>query len=208
MAQEQQAVATKPRARFSHTPDPVRQTVSSAAATHSARRTGIIALCIGAARVLRGRDGAKRIYTARELDVERDRARRDKRELTVGLVCFECGRTYATVEEFKDDHQLPEAKYKEVGECHTWAYWCEDKYDPKSLETIAACDEEVKALEKSAKSAQNRLIEAIGKGDGDAIMAARKSVEEIKVLLDGAERRKRAEEENIIGLLSETPFPA
>lgn len=187
------------RPRFTHTPEPTRLAAVPANA-NDRRRSGLIPLRIGASRIMRGRDGSRRQHTALELRVEAERAQRDGRELTVGVVCFECGRTYTSDEDFKADHQLTTEAYVKNAEAHTFAYWCEDKADPKSMESIATLSAEVKALEMAIKNANEKLAKC---EDVEVTMRERKRVEEIKGMAADARARRQAEEDNIIGLLSD-----
>ncbi len=185
--------------RLTYSPEPVRAAIAPEAG--NARRSGLVPLSIGASRMMRGRDGMRRQYQARELRVEAERAQRDGRELAVGVVCFECAHVYANEADFKADHTETSEQYKKNAEVHTFAYWCEDKADPKSQETIAALGAEVKALEKAYASSLTQVSQL---DDVDAMIRERKRAEEIKGMVGDARARRRVEEENIIGLLSET----
>lgn len=202
---ETQTPKQKPKARsFTHAPEPTRLAAMRADA-QDRKRTGLVALSIGASRMMRGRDGVRRQYQARELRVEAERAQRDGRELTVGIVCFECGKVYATEDDFKADHTLTTEQYRENAESHTYAYWCEDKSDPKSLETVAALSAEIKALENAHKDSVSKISQT---QDVEAMIKERKRAEEIKGMLADARARKKSEDENIIGLMSETTSKA
>jgi len=165
------------------------------------RRVGIIPLAIGASKMVRGKAGERRIFTAREMVHELARAERDDRELTVSCLCFECRKSYASLDDLITSHP-PALEMKENGEAHTYAFWSEDNYDAKGVENIAALEAELKALEAAHRSA----VEGIAKlSDVEKIMAERKRCDEIKKMIEETAKKKRETEANIIGLMSETP---
>lgn len=188
--------------KFSHTPE-LAAKAAARSGSLNVRRSGILPLCIGASRIMRGSDNVKRQYEARELRVEAARAHADGRQLVVGLTCFECRRTYATQEEFNAEHSHSAEDMKQNDEAHTWAYWCEDKYDPKALENIESLTIEIKALKQAHRQ---RLQDIAKQTDVEAMIKMRESAEKIKGLVEDAERKKAFEEQNIIGLMSEKPF--
>lgn len=167
------------------------------------RRTGLVSLCIGASRMVPGPGGTKRYFEARELRVEAERARRDGRELRVACICFDCRQVYASLEEFNAAHGESTEDMRVNEEVHCWAYWCEDKIDPKGFETVDALAGELRALEAAHKACVQGIS---AMKDVEAIMKERKRAEEIKALVKETSEKKRAEEESIIGLLSETPY--
>jgi hypothetical protein len=117
-------------------------------------------------------------------------------------MCFELRRVFATYEDFAGELP-PLADMVNEGLAFTWAYWCEDKYDPKSVETAAALGAEIKAL----TAAHRNLVESIAKmSDVEEIMKARKRGDEIKAMIEESKKKKKIEEESIIGLMSDTPF--
>jgi hypothetical protein len=196
--ENQKSETPRARARFTYKPEAVRQTFVGDSANFKGRVVGKVPLAVGAARMMKGRDGIRRQFTCREMSAEAERARREGRELTVGVVCFECGQVYATREDFEDDHQLTAAQYAENRETHTYAYWCEDKADPKSTETIAALSTEVKLYEDSLKDSIAKVSKC---DDVEAMIKERKRAEELKGMIADARARKKSEDENIIGFL-------
>ena len=186
------------RPRFTYVPVPVRQTFVGDSANYEGRVVGKVPLNVGAAQMMKGRDGVKRQFTCREMSVEAERARREGREITVGVVCFECGQVYATLAEFQDDHPRTSAEYEKDREVHTYAYWSEDKADPKNTETAAALATEIKLYEDSLKDSISKVTKC---EDVEAMIKERKRAEELKALIADAKARKKSEDENIIGFL-------
>jgi hypothetical protein len=167
------------------------------------RRTGLIPMAIGAARIIRGKDGMRRQYEAREMRTEIARAERDGRTLRISCVCFECRKNYPSFEALAGDHPTT-AEMKELNESHTFAYWCDDNFDPKGVENIDALKGELQALEAAHKSA----VQGIAKlSDVEKIMAERKRCDEIKKTIDDTEKKKNIAVDNIIGIMSEEPWP-
>lgn len=201
MANEQQQ-APAPAPRFRYAPEGA-AVVARGGNANNPRRHGLIALCIGASRIMRGADHVKRQYTARELKVEAARAQRDGRQLTVGLTCFECHRTYPTQADFDADHTQSQEDMKQHDISHTWCYWCEDKYDPNGVENIDALTAEIKALQGAIRSG---TVNVAQQKDVESMIKERDRVEKLKTMLEDARRKKLFEEENIIGFLSETPY--
>lgn len=165
------------------------------------RRTGIVPLQIGASRIVKGRDNTKRQFTAQERIHAEAQAERDGRELSLSVICFECRKPYASVDEMVKDHPTA-AEMKEMNEAHTWAYWCEDNSDAQGLEKTEALKTEHAALQRAHKS----CIEGIGKlSDVEKIMSERKRAEDILVHVTETEKKRLKIAESIIGLLSDTP---
>lgn len=180
------------------------QVVTAHNTNTSRRRFGIIPLCIGASRVVHAKEGRRHIYEARELRVEAARAQNDGRTLTVACVCFECRKMYPDFEALAADHPSI-AVMAENEESHTWAYWCDDKYDAKGAESVESLKLEIKALQTAHRS----CVQGIGKlQDVESIMKERKRATEIEGMIKESRDKLRSEEDNIIGLLSETPFTA
>lgn len=188
---------------FAPEPPPRVAQIAANTANQQRRRTGLIPLCIGASRMLSLADG-KRQFEARELRIEAARAERDGRTLRVGCVCFECRRMFESYEALAAAHP-PAATMRENDECHTWAYWCDDQYDAKALENIEALRAEVKALEQTRRASLAALSQ---KKDVEEMVKERKRADDLGTMLDDARKRLKYEQDNIIGLMSETPFTA
>lgn len=205
MAHEQQQSQPQPAITNPFAPEPPARVPQLAYNTPNlhVRRTGLIPLAIGASRMVTLPDG-KRQFEARELRVEAARAERDGRTLRVACVCFECRKMHATYEDLAADHPSMQVM-AENGESHTWAYWCSDPYDPKSAEVAETLRGEIKALEAAHKASRRAISE---QKDIEAIMRERKRCDEIASMLDEARKKLKTEQDNIIGLMSETPFAA
>lgn len=207
MANEQQQPAKQPAPQRPAIENPFSPEPPARAPQHTVnpslhvRRTGLIPLCIGASRMVSLPDG-KRQFEARELRVEAARAQYDQRTLHVACICFECRKMYESYDALSADHPSTQQMF-ENGESHTWAYWCTDKYDPKSLENIEALKAKIKAL----KHAQRLAIDGLAKvTDIEVLMKEQTRADEIGKMIDVESAKLKREQDNIIGLLSETPF--
>lgn len=203
MANQEAHAQRSERRRFDFAPD--LPETPAIVANGRPRRTGIIALCIGASKIVRGKDGAKYQFTALDLKKEKARAAADGRELTIGCICFECRRVYDTFEDMDADHRDTDADMQQADVRHTWAYWCEDKLDAKSSESLDTLRGEAKALQNALKASQESILK---KTEIDDIMKERERADKLKTMLDTARAKIRDEERRIIGLLSETKFGA
>lgn len=176
----------------------------------SRRRFGIVPLCIGASRMVTMKDG-RRQFEARELRVEAARAERDGRALNVGVVCFEIReepskrlRLFPSYEAFLAE--LPDTKtMSDNEEAYTWAYWCSDPADPNGPENVKALEAEVQGLTDLHRASIKTIPQCKSMDD---MVKERKRAEELDAMAKDARAKLKKERDNIIGLLSETPFAA
>lgn len=198
-----EAPPAKRRPRFDFKPDIPEVPTIVPSGRH--RRTGMVPLYISASKIVRGKDGARYQYTALSLKEEQARAARDGRELTIGCMCFECRRVYDSYEEMALDHSDTDLQMQESDTRHTWAYWCEDKLDPKSPENIEALRNEARGLENAIKTLQAATVRNT---DAEEIMKNRERMDKLRTALDATRVKIKHEERNIIGLLSDTKYGA
>lgn len=201
-------LAPEPTARAKSLPDPFAREmvprpvqVTPINSQLHVRRTGIIALAIGSSRIVKGRDGTKRQFQARQLSHELALAEREGRELTMSCVCFECRKAYTDLDALIADHPTT-LEMRELNEAHTYAYWSEDNFDAAGLENAAALMTEKEALQRAHRDCLDNISKL---SDVEKIMAQRKRAEEIKGHVEETEKKRLGVAENIMGLLSDVP---